>query len=586
MPARDPNPPPISPVSPRAPQCSFCSSPITWGEVLSDNRILCPACKPCLFFERNLTLTGDYAGRPFKLMPWMRDVLRDIFGTLTDEGLRAYRDIYLELPSGSSKTSLCAGLVLYFLINSGTSGTEVYSAATAKDQAAIVFRYAQQMLQFSPLLARKLKALPSVKTIMLRDDPTSFYKAISADGDVHDGVNPSFVVRDEIHRWRTRKALELNDLLERKMVKRFNALTVDITTAGEETESPLGWRRHEYARRITEGVFEDRRFYGRIWSADPKRIEKEPGFWMSKEARVQANPSHEDNQGYIKDSTLEDACIKAQNDPQLKADYLRFNLNIWGSTSGNRAIDMSDWAKGDVPLRSLVERPCWGGLDLSTSIDLTAFVLIFPWEDVGVIEDVEIIDPDTGEKTLEPRTVITFDILPFFWMPKDNIRKRELKDKVTYAQWAEQGFLETTEGNEVDYSKVRAKIEWASEVFDLQEVDYDPCQANETVQYLDNKGIRCYPIKQGFVSMSAPTKRLLELVKSGRIRHAGHPVLRWCADSLMTKGDGNDLIRPVKPDRLTNSRRIDGMIGIINGLARYMVSEGGSVYETSGLKFL
>ena len=170
--------------------CSFCEKPTAWAELLADGRILCPACRPCLFFESHLTLTGDYAGRQFRLMPWTRQVLRDIFGTLDEKGLRQYKDIYLEVAKKNSKTTFCAGLVLYCLSTATSAGTEVYSAATSKDQAGIVFRAAQQMVRSSRELSRRLSVIPSTKRIVRRDDPTSFYAAISADGDIHDGINP------------------------------------------------------------------------------------------------------------------------------------------------------------------------------------------------------------------------------------------------------------------------------------------------------------------------------------------------------------------------------------------------------------
>ena len=195
--------------------CSFCGEPTRWAEILDDGRVLCAACRPCLFFEQHLTLTGDFGGQPFVLMPWLRKVLRDIFGTLDDEGMRQYKDIYMEVPTGNCKTTFCAGIVLCFLACDCGAGTEVYSAASSKDQAAITFRMAQQMTRQSRKLNKILSVIPSTKRIVRHDDPTSFYAAISADGDIHDGINPSFVVRDELHRWRTRKQLELNEVLER-----------------------------------------------------------------------------------------------------------------------------------------------------------------------------------------------------------------------------------------------------------------------------------------------------------------------------------------------------------------------------------
>lgn len=579
--------------------CSFCKESVIWAEVLSNKQILCQACKVCTFFETHLTLTGDYAGQPFKLLKWHRDALKKIYGTLDDDGCRQYRDVYIEVPTGNSKTTFCAGLVLYSLSQCETAGTEVYSAATAKDQAAITFRYAQQQVNESAFLRKIIKVIPSHKTMYLKDDRTSYYSAISADGDVHDGINPYLVIRDEIHRWRTRKALELNDLLERKMLKRKNPLTVDITTAGDQNESPLGWRRHEYARRINEKIFADPRFLGIIYAADTARILEDENFWTTREARIQANPSHEEHGGYIKDAALEDQCRKAQNDPQLRDEFLRFNLNFWTSGDGaTKYIDIHKWDKGNVELRALIGRRCWGGLDLSTSIDLTAFVLVFPSEDVAIETPEDDLDGYCGgimrpcgktdeSEFPELKMVKSYDVLPFFWMPKDNVKSLELKCKVPYSLWVSQGLIEATEGNEVDYSNVRRKIKWAAENFDLQEVDYDPYQATETAQKLsDDEGMTCVPVRQGYLTMSAPMKRFKELVISKRIRHNGHPVLRFCVDCLTAKSDGNDGVRPVKPERSTSEKRIDGAVGILNALSREMLDKGESVYNRRGVRII
>ena len=204
-------------------------------------------------------------------MPWVRGVIRDIFGTLDDDGTRVYRDVYLEMPNGSSKTTICAGFVVALLGTAQGTGTEVYSAATTKEQASIVFRAAAQMIGANARLSSRMLVTPSTKTIVRRDDPTSFYKAISADGFAHDGLAPSFVVRDELHRWRTFRALELNEVLERKIMKRKNPLIIDITSAGDPDESPLCYRRHEYAIQIKEKVFQDPRFYGRICAVPEMR---------------------------------------------------------------------------------------------------------------------------------------------------------------------------------------------------------------------------------------------------------------------------------------------------------------------------
>lgn len=494
-------------------------------------------------------------------MPWQRQILRSVFGNLDQDGLRQYRDVYLEVPKKNSKTTFCAGLVVFCLATTATSGTEVYSAATSKDQASIVFRAAAQMVNASPALSQKLRVIPSTKRIVRRDDPSSFYAAISADGDTHDGINPSFVVRDELHRWRTRKALELNEILERGTITRKEPLVIDITTAGEVDESPLCWRRHEYARQITEGVISDKRFYGRIWGADPRRIEKDPDYWKSSEARIEANPSHEKNEGYLKDSTLADLCKKAQNDPVAKAEYLRYHLNVWGEKD-DRVIDMGAWMdKGSggedlsmwpsydyeylVQKWKLADRQCIAGIDASYTTDLTSLALLFP--------------PEADE----PWTVLSF-----FWMPEETLKKRERRDKVPYTEWAKRGFIETCAGNAHDYEGLKSRVKWAAQMFDLRECAYDPHNFRPAALQLMDDGISMFEVTQRFTQLNQPTKWLLGAYLDGQIRHGNHPVLNWCARCLTLAHNRTDEVMPDKPERMTSTKRIDGISAIVTALNR------------------
>jgi len=528
--------------------------------------VLCRACEPCVFFQRYLTLTADFAGQPFLLMPWTRKFLRDVFGTIEDDGLRQYRDIYLEVPKKNTKTTLCAGLAVMCLVTTRASGNEVYSAATSKDQASNVFRAATQMIACSNPLHRKLRVIDSSMKILRRDDATSFCQSISADGDIHDGMQPAVVIRDELHRWRTRKSLELNEILERGMIARLQALAIDITTAGEADESPLCWRRHEYALQIAEGAIEDRRFYGRVWAADPKRIAADEKYWTTREARVQANPSHEDNGGYLKDSVLADLCVKAQNDPQGKADYLRYHLNVWGQ-SGVRAIDMPKWLAcgGNADLRTwpaydyehlahkwgLMDRPCYAGVDASRTTDLTALALVFP--------------------PLEGDQVWTF--LLFFWLPIEQVATRERNDKVPYSEWIRLGFMETCPGNANDYEGLKARVRWASQMFDLRSMPYDPHNFRPSAMDLLDEGILAEEVTQRPAQLNQPTKFLLGLYLDQKIRHGNNPVLNWNAACLSLTTSRNDDVMPDKPDRLRSYKRIDGISAIVTALAKAQTAE-------------
>lgn len=547
--------------------CSWCETPVWFAKRTNDGRFLCRACEVCLFFENYLTLTGDFSGQPFKLMPWTRKVLRDIFGTLEPDGLRQYRDIYLEVGKKNTKTTLCAGLVTLCLATTKTTGTEVYSAATSKDQASIVFRAAAQMVKASPELSKRLRVLPSSKRILKRDDPSSFYQALSADGDIHDGIQPSFVVRDELHRWRTRKALELNEILERGVIAREEPMVIDITTAGEVDESPLCWRRHEYAREIQDGVIQDRRFYGRIWTADLSKYD-----WTSREARVAANPSHEDNGGYLKDAVLEGLCLKAQNDPQARSEYLRYHLNVWGEKD-DRAIDIQKWMEcGDgVDLREwpeydpellvhkwgLVDRTCFAGVDASWTTDLTALALVFP-----------------------PKKDDVWTLLLFFWMPEERVKERERRDKVPYSEWARKGFIETCPGNANDYRGIKARVKWAAEMFDLQEMPFDPANFRPTAMDLMEEGINAVEITQRYQNLNEPTKFLLGAYLDKKIRHGNHPVFNWNARCLTLRHGAQGDVMPDKPDRLKMSKRIDGISAVVTAMARARIAEEQTITYT------
>ena len=506
----------------------------------------------CLFFERILRHPKErYA--PFVLLPWQRRFLRRIFGMVDDEGLRQIRRAYLEVPKKNGKSELAAGVALYMLLMDEEPSAEVYLAATTRDQAGIVFRTAAAMVEVSPALRKELKVIRSTKTIVRRADPNSFLRALSADGDAQDGINPSAVIIDELHRWKTGKSHELLNVLTKGTVARKQPLVFEITTAGStQDESPLAWLEHERVRHIKAGDFSDPRFYGEIHAADPKEDWTNPAVW------AKANPSLETNGGFLKVSAIEAECRAAINQPSLQAAFKRYQLGIWLSTE-TEWMPREAWKVCAGARRSLVERSCYMGLDLSETTDLTSLVLLFP-------------DPDGS-----------FDVLPLFWMARERIRERELADRVPYGVWAEQGFLEVTDGNVIDLRDIKKKIAWAAEVFDIKEVAFDPHHALQlSIELTEELGLKCVPVPQRFTHMSEPTKKLLELVLQEKLRHEGHPILSWNMNCVRVKSDGNDNIRPVKPDRFKEQKRIDGAVALILALSRAMFHKA-SVYETRGI---
>lgn len=502
----------------------------------------------CNFFECLLKHTADqYWGQPFTLIPWQEEALRHMFGELDEEGNWLTQTVYLELPKKAGKSEFAAGLNVMALALAQKPGFQVYGAAASQKQSLNVFRAACKMIEQNPELSRRLRIMRGTSRIIKRNDPDSFYAAIAADGDFSDGMNPGFVVADEVHRWRTRKQMENWDVLTLSGVTRKQSMTVAITTAGVQDESPLAWRLHEKARQIKDGLFSDDSFYGRVFGASVEDDWKDEKSWL-------CNPSLKENGGFLDIKAIRKIFDAIANEADASA-FKRYFLNLWG-TAETRAIKPEAWKACGSETRSLIDRPCYAGLDLSSTIDLTSLVLVFPSEDGS------------------------HDVLPFFWMPAERVSERQGRDKVPYRDWIKAGLIETTPGDVIDYSFIKAKLAWAREMFELREVGFDPWHATQLVTEqgsgLMDQGFNCVAIRQGFQTISEPTKKLLELVAAKRLRHGGHKVLAWNADCLETKSDGNDNIRPVKPDRSKSSKRIDGMVALIMALSRATLLSGDS----------
>src|SRR5450432_1061777 len=326
-----------------------------------------------------------------------------------------------------------------------------YGAAAAKDQAGLVFKAAAELVAANPHLQARLKVLPSTKRI-LRYDGGGFYAVLSADGDLQDGIEPSLAIRDEVHRRKTLRAETLRDVLVKGQISRAEPLDIGITTAGAEYESPLWWREYQQAKKVLDGSLPSDTFYAAVWEADVKRIESDPEYWESLEARIAANPSHEHVGGFLKDSALVRELDKALAEPSERSKYLRYHLNVPLNAQEDPVIDMAKWQAcgGGLDLREwpgydvdrligawgLLDRPCWAGVDASWTTDLTSVVFVFPPFDGGEI----------------------WTLLPFFWVPKENVPRLERVCRVPYATWLEQGFVTATPGNTIDQRAVLERI--------------------------------------------------------------------------------------------------------------------------------
>ena len=548
--------------------CAYCQAE-TWCEIRSNGKPQCRGCKVERFFSEIL-----YPPLGYIHLPWQHKVLRDIYGTVSlENGRRRYRSAYVSVGKKNGKSFLIAGLPLYHLLMENEHNPEAYGAAAAKDQAGIVFNAAARLVAENPDLRERLKVIPSTKRIVRRDGG-GFYAVLSADGDLQDGIEPSLVIRDEVHRWKTLRAETLYDVITKGQISRDEPLDIGITTAGAEYESQLWWRDYQHAKKVLGGALPSDTFYAAVWEADVKRMESDPAYWKSREARVAANPSHEDNGGFLKDSALVGELEKALAEPSERSKYLRYHLNVPLKAQEDPVIDMAKWQAcgGGVDLRAscgydidllvgtwgLAGKPCWAGVDASWTTDLTAVVFVFPPFDDGEI----------------------WTLLPFFWMPKDRVHELERVCRVPYATWIEQGFIEATPGNAIDLRAVKSRIRWGSKMFEVREMPFDRCNFRTEALALIDEGVEAVEINQTYLHLSHPTKFLLSTYVDGKLRHGNNPVLNWMASCLQLQYDHKDNCQPTKPERGKSAKRIDGIAAVVNALACETVVEENTISYT------
>ena len=336
---------------------------------------------------------------------------------------------------------------------------------------------------------------------------------------------------------------------------RMQPLYFLITTAGNDTKS-ICYEIHQKAKDIIEGRKIDHTFYPVIYGAD------ESDDWTDPETWKKANPSLGITVGIDK---VRDACESAKQNPGEENAFRQLRLNQWVKQAV-RWMPMDRWDKCAFATSEddLEGRVCYGGLDLSSTTDITALVLAFPPE----YEDDKYI------------------ILPYFWIPEDNLDLRVRRDHVPYDVWERQGFLQTTEGNVVHYGYIEKFIERLGERYNIREIAFDRWGAVQMVQNLEGMGFTVVPFGQGFKDMSPPTKELMKLVLEEKVAHGGHPVLRWMMDNIFIRTDpaGN-----IKPDKEKSTEKIDGAVATIMALDRAIRcgnDTSASVYDSRGILFI
>lgn len=505
---------------------------------------------------------GEWAGKPFELESWQEhEVLRELFGwkcghhakcrdtchTECRAGLRRFLEALIEIARKNGKSEMGGGIGLYMLVADGEFGAEVYSSATKRDQARIVFDAARMMVRQSPELKRFVTTL---QRNIHCPRMSSKFEPLSAEGDTLDGLNPHCNIIDELHAHKNRLVY---DVLVTAMGARRQPLNLKITTAGTFDPESIGWEQHHYGVQVLERVIEDENTFVFIAAADPDDDFTDPRTW------AKANP----NMGVsVKQASMRQLCEKARTTPGFLNTFKRLHLNMW-TQQVDSWIPIEKWDACDQPveLYKLEGSSCRGGLDLASKIDITSLCLAFQ-SDPGI-----------------------YDLLWRFWIPEATMQERIRKDRIPYDKWVDGGWVTPTPGEVTDYDFIREDIRQLARLYTIDEIAYDPWNAQQLANQLADDRFTMVEMRQGFASLSEPSKEFEKLVVSRKLRHGANPVARWMVSNVAKQEDpaGN-----IKPSKKHSRQKIDGVVAAIMALARATLGETKkrSVYETRGVVVL
>jgi len=488
---------------------------------------------------------GKDAGRPLILSDWQADSTRTLFGWKRPDGTRRYREAGIWVPRKNGKTTWLAGIGVYLLAGDGEAGAEVYSAASNKDQASIMHGIACSMVRRSQVLSDAIEVRKSINRLNYPSGD-SFYRAIPCEAPSAHGFNPHGILSDEISEW-DHNARDFWAALTTGLGSRTQPLTLTISTAGYDRES-LAYEQFDYGKKVRDGLINDPYFLPVMYYAE------EDDDWTSVETWKKANPNYGVS---VIPAFLEEQCRKAKELPSRENDFRQRHLNQW-TEQETRFIQMDRWKLCQGVYPTLDNMPCFGGIDLSSTVDLTAFVLVFP----------------IGGK---------YYVKAWHFIPEYGAKKREDRDRVPYRLWRDQGHINTTPGERIDYSFVRQVINEAAQDYDIKSIAFDPYNAHKLVAELEDDGHEMVKFQQTALNFNSPTKNLEKHILEGSLVHDDNPVMTWQASNLAVLTDSNGNIKPVKPKH-ESAARIDGMVAMLMalGLAEQDKNEE-SVYNSRGL---
>lgn len=505
-------------------------SPYRFNPKLSDRngRGFHPADNLCAFIERLPHVKGPLAGEPISLEPWQVFILTTVFGWVTPDGKRRFRRSYIEVPRGNAKSTLSSAVALYMLAADHEGGAEVYSLATTRDQARIVFGDAQTMARRSPGFRTRFSVNVGAHNMHVLASGSKF-EALSAEGSTLDGLNIHFGCVDELHAHKTRTVY---DVVETGTGKRDNSLLWVITTAGSN-RAGICYEVRTFVSKLLDGVFEDDTQFGIIYGLD------DGDDWTSENALIKANP----NWGIsVRPEILGPLQAKAMQLPSAVNNFKTKHLNEWVNAD-TAWMDMRAWdacADTSLDIDNFIGQPCWIGLDLASKTDIAALILIFAHP--------EIAD-----------AYLTFGK---YYLPEDTVHGA---GNSQYSGWMRIDRLTVTPGNVIDFSWIEADLLDMASRFAIQAVAFDPFQATQLSTRMLAEGLPMIEVRPTVLNFSEPMKILEALVLQKKLVHDGDPVLTWMASNVVAHLDVKDNIYPRK-ERPEN--KIDGIVALIMALSR------------------
>lgn len=487
---------------------------------------------------------GKFAGQAFELLPWQHAALGSLLAWKRADGRRRFTEAMIEVPRKNGKSTMLAGLLLYLLLADDEPGAEIYCCASSRDQAAIVGDAAREMIRGNPLLASSVQVFRNTMQYAGKK-----LEILSSDAPTKHGRNPSAVVFDELHTF-DENGRELHSTMTSGMGMRTQPLKIAITTAGHNRNS-LAYEMHNHAEKVRDGILDDYSFLPVLYGAPVDADWTSPKVWRA------ANPSLGVT---VTEEFLQAECDKAKELPAYSTTFRTLYLNQWVE-SRKTWISAASWAEcaeEGISEDSLAGREAWLGLDLSSHLDLSSLAVVVPREDESVA------------------------VLSYSWCPSEGIRRRSRTDRVPYDVWAEQGWLSPTAGQVIDHSAIVARIRTLCQRFRVRRIAYDPWSATQMATQLADEGLPMGEVRQGYRSLSEPSKKLEGLILQRKLRHGGNPLLAWSVSCACIEVDpaGN-----IKPSKRTSTERIDPIAALVTAIAGWMYGgeqSGPSVYEEPG----